>query len=112
MSEKAVAELPSSELKKGDNVCRDFVRNVCRRGDRCKFRQAGLFSRTVGLFGIIYTRDLVIYIEGADWFESKYFCVLKVLAVQSPGWLGRGDRGGRGQAAGQDGVLPRLPGEL
>ena len=80
MSEKAVAELPSAELKKGDNVCRDFVRNVCRRGDRCKFRQAGLFSRTVELSGIIYTRDLVIYIEGADWFESKYFCVLKVLS--------------------------------
>ena len=109
MSEKAVTELPSSELKKGDNVCRDFVRNVCRRGDRCKFRQAGLFSRTVGLFGIIYTRDLVIYIEGAVF---KYFRVLKVLAVQSPGWLGRRDGGGRGQAAGQDGVLSRLPGEL
>ena len=26
-----------SEGKKGDNVCRDFLRNVCRRGDRCKF---------------------------------------------------------------------------
>ena len=21
-----------------DNVCRDFLRNVCRRGQRCKFR--------------------------------------------------------------------------
>ena len=30
-----------SEEKKGDNVCRDFLRNVCRRGDRCKFSHPG-----------------------------------------------------------------------
>ena len=30
-----------SEVKKGDNVCRDFLRNVCRRGDRCKFSHPG-----------------------------------------------------------------------
>ena len=30
-----------SEGKKGDNVCRDFLRNVCRRGDRCKFSHPG-----------------------------------------------------------------------
>ena len=26
-----------SEDAKKDNVCRDFLRNVCRRGERCKF---------------------------------------------------------------------------
>ena len=30
-----------SELKKGNGVCRDFLRNVCRRGDRCKFSHPG-----------------------------------------------------------------------
>jgi len=26
-----------SKCEKDDNVCRDFLRNVCRRGDRCKY---------------------------------------------------------------------------
>ena len=30
-----------SEVKKGNGVCRDFLRNVCRRGDRCKFSHPG-----------------------------------------------------------------------
>ena len=31
----------TGEVKKEDNVCRDWVRNVCRRGERCKFSHAG-----------------------------------------------------------------------
>ena len=35
MSEKASEA--GVVIKKTEDVCRDFLRNVCSRGDRCKF---------------------------------------------------------------------------
>ena len=37
MSSENGSESPNGERSNDDRVCRDYLRNVCRRGKRCKY---------------------------------------------------------------------------
>jgi hypothetical protein len=82
----------------GDRVCRDFLRKVCRRGNRCKYVHPNEKDQDAGrvLFTKMATRIIVylglgygllslfgLYKENQSWCISSAFCLLTQLLKQN-----------------------------
>jgi len=82
MSSENGSDSPSRDRNSdfsGDRVCRDFLRKVCRRGNRCKYVHPNEKDQDAGreLFTKLATRT-VVYLEYGYGHYGSLDCVKKI----------------------------------
>jgi len=82
MSSENGSDSPSRDRNSdfsGDRVCRDFLRKVCRRGNRCKYVHPNEKEQDAGreLFTKLATRNIVYLLFGYGLHVCLY-CVKKI----------------------------------